>query len=157
MVKMVGKNAKNFKLGFGAFTYWDIPVNEIGNRSLRIELLDFAYFPAKTNDQGISMAYVSIKLGYRYIFSAETKTGFYVEPQVGYCRVVVAGDAPQAAYGDGVAAAAEFGYTLEVGERGNSLNFGLKYEADMAGANYKISSVGLRLSYSFHMFGKRGD
>src|SRR5688572_4945363 len=101
VAKMVGKNADKAKLGFGAFSYIDIPTNEEGTQSFRIELLDFAYFPRKI-DEDPSRAYLSIKLGYKYIFS-ETKTGFYVEPQVGYCRVVVVEqDAPEAEHGDGI-------------------------------------------------------
>jgi hypothetical protein len=151
IAKVVGKNAKNYKTGFGTFVFWDIPLNDIGNRSIMIELLDFAYFPAKF--EGHSIGYASIKIGYKYIFSTESKTGFYIEPQIGYCRVA-SGDGT---YGDGVGAAAEFGYSIEIGQRGNNLNFGLKYETDMAGTEHTISSVGFRVSYSFHMFRRRGD
>jgi len=154
VVKMVGKNADKTKLGFGAFSYYDIPLNEDGNRSFRIELLDLAFFSRKT-DEDPSWAYLSIKLGYKYIFS-ETKTGFYIEPQAGYCRVVsVEKDAPEAEHGDGIAVALEAGYSLEVGERGNAFNFGLKYETDRAGSAYTISSVGFRVSYSFNLFRRR--
>jgi hypothetical protein len=154
IAKMVGKNADKAKLGFGAFSYIDIPTNEEGTQSFRIELLDFAYFPRKI-DEDPSRAYLSIKLGYKYIFS-ETKTGFYVEPQAGYCRVVVVEqDAPEAAHGDGIAAALEAGYSLEVGERGNTFNFGLKYETDRAGSEYTINSIGFRVSYSFNLLRRR--
>ncbi len=74
--KMVGKNAGNSTIGFGTFAYWDIPVNEIGNRSVMIELLDFAFFPRKNSDINSVIGYVSIKAGFRYIFSEESKTGF---------------------------------------------------------------------------------
>lgn len=47
VAKMVGKGSDNYKMGFGLFTYYDFPLNDIGNRSLRIELLDTAYFPSK--------------------------------------------------------------------------------------------------------------
>ena len=153
ILKMVGKNANNHKLGFGIFAYYDIPLNEVGNQSLMIELLDFAYFPGKTPDLSsdkISRGYVSIKLGYRKIFSEESKTGFFVEPQLGYCRVIVVSDQePDARYGDGVAAALEAGYSLDVGQRGNTFVFGLKYEADLAGKDYTIHAIGFRVSYSF--------
>ena len=59
------------------------------------------------------------------------------------------------AYGDGIAAAMETGYSLEVGQRSNTLVFGLKYERDMAGANFTVSSLAFRFSYSFHLFRKR--
>ena len=47
VVKMVGKNSDNSKLGFGLFGYWSIPLNDIGNRNLMIESFDAAYFPRK--------------------------------------------------------------------------------------------------------------
>lgn len=151
IAKVVGKNAGQSKIGFGAFTYFDFPVNEEGTSSLRLELLDFAYFP-RSADTALTKAYVSIKVGYKHIFS-ETRTGFYVEPQLGYCRVVsIEKEAPEATHGDGIAAAFEAGYSLEVGERGNTFNFGLKYETDRAGPEHTISSVGFRVSYSFNFF-----
>ncbi|MEP7373933.1 MAG: hypothetical protein ABI675_11125 [Chitinophagaceae bacterium] len=154
VAKMVGKNADKYKLGFGVFGYYDFPVNEIGNNSIRIELLDLAYFSGKRPDS--SAGYISIKLGFRHIFSTETKTGFYIEPQVGYCRVVLT-DVYDATYGDGVAFAMEGGYTIEMGENGNNLNFGLKYETDRAGKAHTISSVGFRVSYDFHLFRRRNN
>jgi hypothetical protein len=147
--KMIGKNAGNYKLGYGVFTYYDIPVNEVGNRSVRIELLDLAYFPGRASKGAEGVGYLSIKLGYKNIFS-ETRTGFYVEPQVGYCRVVGEED-----YGDGIAAAAEVGYSQEVGQGSNTINLGVKYETDRAGKEHTISSVGLRLSFSFSLFRRR--
>jgi hypothetical protein len=153
VVKMIGKNSDQNKLGFGVFGNYDIPLNDIGNKSLMIELLDLSFFPGKEiNSEGddIARGYISIKLGYRKIFSEESKTGFFVEPQVGYCRVVVVDSRePETKYGDGIAAAFETGYSLETGERGNALLFGLKYEADMAGKDLSIQSIGFRVSYSF--------
>lgn len=158
VLKMVGKNAGNHTLGFGAFANYDIPLNDIGNQSLMIELLDFGYFPGKTPESSIekiSRGYLSIKLGFRKIFSEESKTGFFVEPQIGYCRVVVVSDQePDARHADGVAAAVETGYSLEVGEGGNAFVFGLKYEADMAGSNYVIHAVGLRVGFNFLIYGR---
>jgi hypothetical protein len=157
VTKLVGKNADKVKLGFGAFLTYDFPLNEMGNRSIRLELLDFGYFGGKDVDVDPALAYLSIKAGYKYTFS-ESKTGFYLEPQAGYCRVVVAHpDEPEAAHRDGVALAIEGGYSLEVGERGNTFNFGLKYETDRAGSGFVISSVGFRVSYSFGMFKKSNN
>lgn len=153
VLKMVGKNSNQNKIGFGVFGNYDIPLNNIGNQSLMIEVLDAAFFPGKEiNSQGdeVARGYVSIKLGYRKIFSEESKTGFFIEPHLGYCRVVLVDDRqPEATFGDGVAAAIEAGYSIEVGERGNAVLFGLKYEADMAGSEHTIQSVGFRVSYSF--------
>lgn len=145
VAKMIGKNSKNSKLGYGLFAYWDIPVNDIGNRSVMIELVDVAYFPRKNSDIESVIGYLSVKAGYRYIFSAETKTGVYVEPSLGYCRVVSSEekDNGDALTGDGIALAAEAGYTIEVGEQADNLNFGLKYERDMAGSKISLSSIAL--------------
>jgi len=153
--KMLGKNSKNSTIGFGLFAYYDFPLNEIGNRSARLELLDFAYFPKKNKDLGSVTGYISIKVGYKYIFS-ETKTGFYLEPQAGYCRTVL--DDPNRTdekSGDGVALALEGGYSLEVGQGGNTFNFGVKYENDITGAATSMSSIGLRVSFSFGLFKRR--
>lgn len=154
--KMVGKNSTNSKLGFGTFVYWDFPVNEVQNNSVMIELMDFAFFPPKDDNIVSPIGYLSIKAGFKHIFSEESKTGFYIEPSAGYCRVVTNDDINKS-YGDGVAVAAEAGYSLEVGQRANTLVLGLKYESDMAGGNNKINAISLRLSYSFHLFRKRTD
>jgi len=155
---MIGKNSSNAKIGFGTFAFTQIPLNEVGNRNVVIEYLDFAFFPQKNEDLVSIIAYLSIKAGYKYIFSEESNTGFYVEPSVGYCRVVSSDDDINGkGYGDGIAVAGEAGYILGVGQRDNTINFGVKYETDMAGAKYKVSSIGLRVSYSFHLFRKRRD
>ncbi len=154
LTKAVGKNADRFKLGYGVFTYFDFPVNDAGTQSLRLELLDFAFYPAKDPDKDNAGGYLSIKAGYKIIFS-ESQTGFYLEPSFGYARVILLNDAQENEYGDGIAAAIEGGYNLEVGARGNTMAFGVKYETDRAGAAYTLNSVGLRVSYSFHLFGRR--
>ncbi len=148
LTKMIGKNAKHYKTpGFGVFLNYDIPLTEYGNRSLMIELMDLAYFPPKDASVVDGSGYLSIKLGYRYIFSEEGRTGFYIEPQAGWCRVVM--DHPDKDYGDGIAAAIEAGHSFEVGQGGNSIAIGLKYEADMGGKDFTIHSLGLRFSFSF--------
>jgi hypothetical protein len=151
--KRFGENSDNSRLGFGTFLYWDFPIAEAENKSIRLELLDLAFYPQKNDSINTVLGYISIKLGYKYIFS-ETQTGIFIEPQAGWCRVVNS-DGAEGSHGDGVALALETGYSIEVGEGGNALIFGLKYEADLAGANYTCSSVGLRFSYTFHLGRKR--
>ena len=59
-------------------------------RTIRLELMDLAFYPGKDGNfftASYGRAYISIKAGYKYIFS-ETKTGFYVEPSAGWGRVV---------------------------------------------------------------------
>jgi hypothetical protein len=140
------------------FSYLDFPLaNE--NQSFRIELMDLALFPTKGENFFTSTAdmkgYLSIKLGYKYVFS-ETQQGFYLLPSAGYCRVVLSKQGEgDATYGDGIAGALEGGYTLEVGQNGHTLNFGLKYEYDRGNATHIIQSVGFRVSYGFGLFRKK--
>jgi hypothetical protein len=159
LTKILGKNAKDHKaVGFGVFGNYTIPLGGTSNKNLMIELMDLVYFPGKIQEaypyDQISRLYLSIKAGYRYIFCEEdSKTGFFIEPQLGYARVVVVKDSePEAKFGDGIAAALEGGYSLEVGQKGNSLTFSLKYEADMAGKDYTIHSLGLRFGFNFWMY-----
>lgn len=159
VVKMLGKNADQHRLGYALFSYADIPLNEVESQSVRLELLDLAYFPGRDGDgfvHGGNRAFLSIKLGYKRIFS-ETKTGFYLVPAVGYCRVVYTPDDGESTFGDGVAAALEGGYSLEVGQRGQTINLGLKYEADRASRDHALSSLALRLAYSFQLFRRREE
>jgi hypothetical protein len=143
--KLVGKGASKFGLGYE-------------NQSFRIELIDFAFFPTKGENFFTSTAdakgYLSIKLGYKYVFS-ETHAGFYLLPSAGYCMVIIANEGEDLTHGDGIAGALEGGYSLEVGQRGNTLNFGLKYEYDYGNATHIIQSVGFRVSYAFGLFRKK--
>jgi hypothetical protein len=153
--KLVGKNSENSSLGFGLFAFYEYSLSEAGNRSIRLELLDAAYYPKKDENLSSILGYVSIKLGYKYVFS-ETRSGFYLEPQAGYCRTVFDDvDEVDAIAGNGVALALEGGYGIEVGQRGHMINLGLKYEYDIAGTETTISSIGFRASYSFNLFKKR--
>ena len=155
VMKKVGKNSKNSGIGFGSFVHWDIPLNEIGNRSARIDLVDFGFFPTKVDNIGTTLGNVSIKAGYRYIFSSETRKGIYLEPQVGYCRVII-DSYPEATYGNGIALALAGGYTFEVGARGNSFDSGLKFESDRAGKGKTIDAIAFRMSYSFRLVQRKG-
>ncbi|HWI89977.1 MAG TPA: hypothetical protein VNT20_01830 [Flavisolibacter sp.] len=156
VTKLVGKNADKYKLGYGLFTFFEFPLKSTENQSIRLELMDLAFYPGKDGnffDASYGRAYLSIKAGYKYIFS-DTKTGFYAEPSVGWGRVVdVFSDQDDPLYGDGVALALETGYSVEIGQRGHVMCFGVKYETDRGGAG--LSSVGLRLSYAFNMFRRK--
>lgn len=46
--------------------------------------------------------YISVKLGYKYVFS-ETQAGFYLLPSAGHCRAVFVKEGEDATYGDGIA------------------------------------------------------
>lgn len=148
----MGKNANQYKLGWNAYASFGISLNEIGNKSIKIELLDFSYLPSKNADSFLTKGFASIKLGYKQIFS-ETKTGFFVEPQLGYARLAEVNDYVGNGY-DGFAAALEAGYSLEVGRRGNTMNVSLKYETDYASKEHKINSLALRFYFSFSLVRK---
>lgn len=150
VLKMIGRDADKSKTGFGMFLNYSISVTETGNRMITLELLDGAFFPRKQSEEDRLVGYISIKAGFRNIFSYESKTGFFVEPQLGYCRVVRSG-LDDSSTGNGLAAAFITGYNLEVGERGNSLCFGLKYEADIAGKDHTLQSLAFRIAYLFNL------
>lgn len=153
--KRFGKNSDNSSIGFGTFVYWDFPLAGAENKSIRLELMDLAFYPQKSDTINTVLGYISIKLGYKYIFS-ETQTGIFIEPQVGWCKVVNS-EGAEGSSGNGVALAFETGYSIEVGQRSNAIILGLKYEADLAGAKYTCNSLGLRLSYTFHLGRKREE
>jgi hypothetical protein len=152
--KMIGKDADKYGLGYGLFSFLDYPIGS-GNQSLRLELAEFVFYPSKGENfftsRADSKGYLSIRAGYKYVFS-ETQNGFYLTPSVGYCRVVDIIEGFEATYGDGIAVAMEGGYSLGVGERGHSINLGLKYETDRGGKGYELNSVGFRVSYAFNLF-----
>jgi len=144
-----GKNASDHKLGFETFAYFSIPIDkESYTKSVVIELLDVAFLPTKNPEPvGETIGYLSIKAGYKKVFS-DTRTGFFIEPQFGYADVInyatQGGDTRS-----GVAVAMIGGYNLGVGQKFNSLQFDLKYEEDIAGANYTVGTLGLRTSFAF--------
>lgn len=154
VTKLLGKETEKYGLGFGLFTFMDFPLAS-GNQSLRLELADFAFYPMKGENFFTSTAgakgYLSIKLGYKYVFS-EDQNGFYLIPSAGYCRVVDVKEGEEATYGDGIAAALESGYSIGIGQKGHAINLGLKYETDRGGKEYVLNNVGFRISYSFNMF-----
>ncbi|MBN8860971.1 MAG: hypothetical protein J0H29_21445 [Sphingobacteriales bacterium] len=149
VLKMIGKDSDKSKIGYGLFLAYNLTVSEAGNRVVTLELLDGGFFPGRQSDKDRMIGYISIKAGYRAIFSEEGKTGFFLEPQAGYCKVV-RNDTDNNSR-DGVAAALTGGYSLEVGERGSCFTFGLKYEADIAGRNYTLQSLGLRVAFIFSL------
>jgi hypothetical protein len=159
LYRMVGgKYAKEYKTGFGGFGSINIPLNEANNRVLTLDAFDFGFFFLKpTSDlEAEGGAFISFKAGYRYIFSEESITGFFVEPQAGFALIGVGPD-----YGQdltkGLSLALNVGYSLEVGQRGNNFTFGLKYEADLANNDMSIHTVGLRVAYHFTLFGRKND
>jgi len=159
VAKLLGKDDAKYGLGWGLFTYLDFPLaNE--NESFRVELMDLIFFPTKGENFFTSTAdakgYISIKLGFKYVFS-ETQEGFYLLPSAGYCRTVFAPEGGETTYGDGIAGALEAGYSLGVGQRGHTVNFGLKYEYDHGNSTHIMQNIGFRISYAFGLFRKKDD
>ncbi len=159
--RLIGKNSSQFGQGYGLFAFYDFPLGGAPNKSIRLELLDFAFFPTKgepfftSNEPG--RGYLSIRVGYKHVFSEE-QTGFYVIPSAGYCRVAFTEPGmPEPLVGNGIAGALEGGYQLEVGQRGNVFNFGLKYEYDRGGKDYQLQSLAFKVSYAFGLFRRRAD
>ena len=157
--RLIGKGSSQFGQGYGLFAFYDFPLGGAPNKSFRLELFDFAFFPTKGepffSGDGSSRGYLSVRVGYKKVFSEE-QTGFYVIPSAGYCRVAfMEPGLSEALVGNGIAGALEGGYQLEVGEKGNVFNFGLKYEYDSGSKDYQLQSIGLKVSYAFGLFRRR--
>ncbi len=151
--KLIGKNTDKYGLGYGLFGFIDYPIAS-GNQSLRLELAEFVFYPSKGEKffttTADSKGYLSIRAGYKYVFS-ETQNGFYITPSVGFCRVVDIVEGYDPTHGDGIAAAFEAGYSFGVGQKGHSINLGLKYETDRGGKGYVLNSIGFRVGYAFNL------
>jgi hypothetical protein len=156
---MLGKDAKNYGMGLGIFAYLDFPL-AAGNNSLVIELAEMAYFPEKDRGGFFSApagkAYASFKAGYRKYFS-ETSTGFYLQPSLGCAFVsLVLEDESEINDAFGFSGALEGGYSIGLGEDARQkINLGLKYEYSRAKETHQIQTIGLRISYSFGLFGRK--
>src|SRR5450432_662376 len=83
VMKLVGNDTKNYKLGFGAFIKAGVPVSDASDVTLEIGV---NFFPSKDAGEGTAMC--PLKAGYRYTLNG-TGQGFYVEPQVGFNLVGV--------------------------------------------------------------------
>ncbi len=151
VMKIVGKNAEGYKPGTGIFYSFDIPVNPAENNSISFELFDFGNFNVKNNSGKEPTAYLSVKAGFRHIFSDEGKTGFFIEPQAGYCWTTA--DKSYSKVQGGLALAIVTGYSREVGFSGHSLLFGFKYETDLPGSNKQINTIGLRFAFNYSFKG----
>jgi len=151
VMKIVGKNAEGYNPGTGIFYSFDLPVNPVENNSVTFELFDFGNFQVKNNSGKEAEAYLSVKAGFRHIFSAEGKTGLFIEPQAGYCWTT--SDKSYSTIQGGLALAIVMGYSLDVGFSGNSLLFGFKYETDLPGSDKQINTIGFRFAFNYSFKG----
>jgi len=151
VMKIVGKNAGGYKPTIGIFYFFDIPVNPEENNSISFEVFDFGNFSVKNNYGNEPAASLSVKGGFRHIFSAEGKTGFFIEPQAGYSWTT--SDKSYSTIQGGLALAIVTGYSMEVGFSGHSLLFGFKYETDLPGSNQQINTIGFRFAFNYSFKG----
>ena len=147
VMRLVGNDTKNYKLGFGAFIKAGFPVSDASNVTLEIGV-DF--FPSKDAGEGTAMC--PLKAGYRYTLNG-TGEGFYVEPQVGYNIYGVTsllddnGDNVDLKY-HGVVLAAGAGYLFSIGNVPIDIN--LRYETVIAhGGSNNLVSLGISKFFSF--------
>jgi hypothetical protein len=147
VMKLVGNDTKNYKLGFGAFIKAAVPASDAGDVTLEIGV-DF--FPSKDAGEGTAMC--PLKAGYRYTLNG-TGEGFYVEPQVGYNIYGITsllddnGDNVDLKY-HGVVLAAGAGYLFSIGNVPIDIN--LRYEMVIAhGGSNNLVSLGITKSFSF--------
>ncbi len=80
-MKLVGKDTKDYKLGFGAFIKTGFPVSDASDVTLEIGADIFFLNDGYGTADGTIMC--PLKAGYRYTLNGTGK-GFYIEPQVGF-------------------------------------------------------------------------
>jgi hypothetical protein len=81
VMKLVGKNTRDYSMGFGAFIKSGFPVSDGSDVTLEAGADIFLLNDDYGSGDGTIMC--SLKAGYRYTLNG-TGEGFYVEPQVGF-------------------------------------------------------------------------
>lgn len=153
VIKIADKEAKEYKLGFGAFLRFSLPVSEADYLSVEGGA---KFIPQKEySDEG--MAVIPLKVGYRYTVN-RSGTGLYVEPQLGYNAYGVKSVYNGYNYDDvkfnGVIGSFGAGYLFQPGNK-IQFDLGIYYESIF----YKggpTQYIGLRLSHNF-LFGQRSE
>lgn len=139
VLKLIGKDSKDFGLGYGGFLKFAYPVSDASDISLEVGA---NVFQLKENP-AYGWAIIPVKLGYRYTLN-QTGTGFYVQPQVGYN---VYGIDPNDNKFTGLILAGGAGYLFETSGK-IQFDLGLQFESALhkdGSANY----LALRLSHNF--------
>ncbi|MFP5040020.1 hypothetical protein [Parasediminibacterium sp. JCM 36343] len=148
VVKMVGKNANNYSLGYGAYLKGAYPLPKGASATLELGFNDFAL---QDGGEGDGTVVVPLKIGYRYTIN-HSGTGFYVEPQVGYNLVGVTsinvnGYTENYKF-HGVVFAANAGYIIPI--KSCPIDLNLKYETvSHDGGSENYVSLGLSLYLRF--------
>lgn len=154
-MKLVGKDTKDYKLGFGAFVKTGIPVSD-GN-DITMEIGADIFFLNDGYGEGDGTIMCPLKVGYRYTFNGTGK-GLYVEPQAGYDLYGITslqdenGQVINLKYHAAVLAAGT-GYLFYLW--GVSFDVNLRYETIIAhGGSNNFVSLGITKYFSFR---KRDD
>ncbi|MGN6617941.1 MAG: hypothetical protein ACTHJ5_12275 [Ilyomonas sp.] len=152
VLKIVGKNSSDYKIGFGASLKFAYPISDGDDITLEGGL---HYFTEKDNtDYGIIN--VPVKAGYRYTLN-RTGAGFYVEPQLGYNAYGI-----NSYYGfndyknvdekfHGVIVAGGFGFLTQPGSV--KFDFGIRYESVIYNRKF-LNTVSFRIAHNFSFAGR---
>lgn len=153
VMKLVGKDTKDYDVGFGAFIKSGFPVNEGSDITLELGADIFFLNDGYGTADGTLMC--PLKVGYRYTLN-NTGQGLYIEPQAGFNLYGVTslhdnyGDQINLIY-HGVVAAIGAGYLFTLWNQPFDLNF--RYETVIAhGGSNNLISLGIS---RFIRFGKR--
>lgn len=153
VMKLVGKEAKMYNLGYGGFLKISYPASDAADLTFEAG----ANFFSEKEDNQYGFAVVPVKIGYRYTLNG-TGTGFYVEPQAGYNVYGVVSGYDGTTYQNidtkfhGIIGAVNAGYLFQPSGK-IQFDLGLCYESifhDGGSTKY----VGLRLTHNFS-FGRR--
>ena len=149
VMKLVGNNTKDYKIGFGAFIKTGLPVSAAADVTIELGA-DIFFMSGYGTEYGTIMC--PLKAGYRYTLNG-TGQGFYVEPQVGFNLIGItslpseSGEDINLKY-HGVVLAAGAGYMFTIGRAPFDLN--LRYETVVAhGGSNNFVSLGISRIISF--------
>lgn len=146
----IGKDSKDYTIGYGGFLNLGYALTDASDVTLEAGVI---YFPLRESNFTQGIWVVPIKLGYRYSIDG-TGTGFYVEPQVGYCVAGLKSDDNVDDEIKGFVWAAGAGYVFPSDKKSN-YNIGLRYES-IKHKNGSVNFIALRISRGFR-FGRRDD
>ena len=148
-MKLVGKDTKDYNIGFGAFIKTAIPVAD-GGSDITAEIGANIFFIKDEPGDGTVMC--PLKVGYRYTLNG-TGEGLYVEPQVGFNLYGVTsledenGQTINLKY-HGAVLAAGTGFLFSVWQTPFDIN--LRYETVIAhGGSNNFISLGISKYFSF--------
>jgi hypothetical protein len=148
VLKLVGKNSKEFTLGYGAFLKFGFPVSDAD--AVTFEGGINFFFDKESSDYGIAV--VPVKVGYRYTLNRSGK-GFYAEPQAGYNVYGVNSFFDTTTFQDvnkkfhGFVWSVGGGYLFEPG-KWIQLDIGLRYESIIVSGG-STNYLALRFSHNF--------